>query len=314
MAEPLLSICIPTYNRSKYLKQALEAYASNAAFDEEVEIVVSDNASTDDTQTVCEYYTSRYPNIKYYRNEKNVVDTNFCMALDRGTGKYLKLMNDNLIIEEDGLQYIKEKVKEHLIDRKPLFFVNRQLFHCNGSDDVECANFEDFYKHVSFLVTAIMVFGAWKEDWNNVQDKLKCTKLKLNQDDWSYQMVESHNACVLYSHRYCHSVQLDSQKRTGYNWFEVHVTNYYSILQPYFNKGLVSSEVIRLEKKTYLWELKDPIVTKYIYNILPDWKFDMSGATEILWKNFKGVPFFYIMMLSLPIWGSLKVLMFLKRK
>jgi abequosyltransferase len=47
---PLLSICIPTYNRSQYLKQALETYVSNAAFDDEVEIVISDNASTDNTE------------------------------------------------------------------------------------------------------------------------------------------------------------------------------------------------------------------------------------------------------------------------
>lgn len=314
MRTPLLSICIPTYNRGEILKRSLESYVTNEDFDEDVEIVISDNASTDDTQTICEFYTSRYHNIKYYRNDQNVKDSNFCIALDRGTGRYLKLMNDNLIIEEEGLKYIKECVKNHLIDHKPLFFLNRQSFHCKGADIVECTSFEEYYKNVSFLVTAIMAFGAWKEDWDKVQDKLKCTKLKLNQDDWSYQIVERHNHCALYLHRYCHSVKLDSQRRTGYNWFEVHVTNYYSILQPYFDKNLVSSKVIKLEKTTYLWELRDPIVSKYLYNIQPDWNFDMSGATKILWKYFKGVPFFYGMMLSLPIWGSLKVLLYLKRK
>ena len=44
--KPLLSICIPTFNRASYLKQALDAYVNNTSLNEDVEIVISDNAST----------------------------------------------------------------------------------------------------------------------------------------------------------------------------------------------------------------------------------------------------------------------------
>jgi len=55
MAKPLLSICIPTFNRASFLKVMLQALLPQAAeAGDEVEVVVLDNASTDDTPAVIE--------------------------------------------------------------------------------------------------------------------------------------------------------------------------------------------------------------------------------------------------------------------
>ena len=115
--KPILSICIPTYNRCDYLKKSLEAYVNNSAFDAEVEIVISDNCSTDDTEQLCRTYAKAYPNIKYFRNTENVRDTNFCLALDRATGRYVKLMNDNTVVLEGGLQYMKDTILKNIKER-----------------------------------------------------------------------------------------------------------------------------------------------------------------------------------------------------
>ena len=55
--KPLLSICIPTYNRSGYLEQCLESIVHQERFDE-IEVIISDNCSTDDTEAVCKKYKS----------------------------------------------------------------------------------------------------------------------------------------------------------------------------------------------------------------------------------------------------------------
>ena len=47
--QPLLSICIPTYNRSEQLRRALESLVGQEGFSE-VEVVISDNCSTDGTE------------------------------------------------------------------------------------------------------------------------------------------------------------------------------------------------------------------------------------------------------------------------
>ena len=64
MDKPLLSICIPTYNRSKYLKNSIESIICQQEFlDGKVEIVISDNASEDDTPSAVKAYTDRYSNV-----------------------------------------------------------------------------------------------------------------------------------------------------------------------------------------------------------------------------------------------------------
>lgn len=314
MKRPLLSICIPTYNRATYLKQALESYVNNDAFDDDVEIIISDNASTDETQSVGEDYALRFHNVKYFKNDRNVNDSNFCLALDRASGLYRKLMNDNLKITNAGLKYIKERIKEHLEDKAALFFSNGIIFNHAKEDKVVCNSLGDFVQFLSFNVTAIYCFGGWREDWQNVKNRLRYTQFKLNQDDWAYQIVENKGGAVLYSGQYFQSLTLNNKYRKGYNWFEVHVENYYKILQPYIDRGIVTKNVIKNEKRTYILNLRNQLVICYLFNIYPEWQFDMSGTTKILWKYFKGIPLFYLMMFTLPIWGGIKVLLYHYRK
>ncbi len=57
-----LSICIPTYNHAEHLETMLARLTSLTAFrGDEVEIVISDNASTDATQSVGERFAAKFP-------------------------------------------------------------------------------------------------------------------------------------------------------------------------------------------------------------------------------------------------------------
>lgn len=56
MLLPLLSICIPTYNRAEYLRRTLDSIVSQEDFDSNCEIVTSDNSYTDNTEGVCRNY------------------------------------------------------------------------------------------------------------------------------------------------------------------------------------------------------------------------------------------------------------------
>ena len=63
--KPLLSICVPTYNREIYLQECLDSIISQDSFDEDtIEIIISDNASTDGTQSLIKKYQEKYRNIK----------------------------------------------------------------------------------------------------------------------------------------------------------------------------------------------------------------------------------------------------------
>ena len=62
----LLSICIPTFNRSKLLESALRSVLREFP-NESVEVLILDNASGDDTPEVAELFCRKYGHVRYIR-------------------------------------------------------------------------------------------------------------------------------------------------------------------------------------------------------------------------------------------------------
>ncbi len=108
--KPILSICIPTFNRDSFLRQCLESIVRQ--FDNEqvranVEIVISDNGSSDNTGLVAREYQKNYPNIAYIRNLENLgVDRNILQVVDMARGEYVWLLGDDDALFEDSLPYM----------------------------------------------------------------------------------------------------------------------------------------------------------------------------------------------------------------
>jgi len=87
MIPPLVSIGIPVYNGARFIRQALEHLLAQTYT--HLELVICDNASTDDTGTICQEYAARDARVRYYRNPTNVgLTNNFCLAVARSTGTY----------------------------------------------------------------------------------------------------------------------------------------------------------------------------------------------------------------------------------
>ena len=109
-----LSFNIPTYNRAKFLAISLKKIANQIEelnLQDQVEINLSDNASTDKTKEVWDNCLILHPTIKftYKRNEKNLgPDMNFLSAMNMATGKYSILWGDDDYLKEGGLKRIFE--------------------------------------------------------------------------------------------------------------------------------------------------------------------------------------------------------------
>ncbi len=83
----LVSIGLPVYNGARYLRAALESLLAQDY--EPLELIISDNASTDDTSLICLEYAARDARIRYCRNETNVgAIRNFNLVFELATGKY----------------------------------------------------------------------------------------------------------------------------------------------------------------------------------------------------------------------------------
>lgn len=104
-AVPKLSICIATYNRAEFLGATLRSIIDQVAGD--CEIVVSDNASTDDTETVVAGYACLHERLRYVRQSVNTgLDCNFDRAVMHAQGEYCWLMSDDDLLRPGAVARI----------------------------------------------------------------------------------------------------------------------------------------------------------------------------------------------------------------
>jgi glycosyltransferase involved in cell wall biosynthesis len=91
------TIGIPTYNRAGYLRRSLKAACEQSWGD--VEVVVSDNASTDETPEVVRTYGER---IRYHRNRENIgMWANLVRLTELAGGEYFSWLQDDDLIHHD---------------------------------------------------------------------------------------------------------------------------------------------------------------------------------------------------------------------
>lgn len=105
-ANQFLSIVIPTYNRAEYLDTCLAIHISLAKA-HNIQIFISDNASTDSTRDVVSRHSREYPLLHYYCNDINVgPDENFKRALKYAKTEYVWLLGDAYQIPNEGILFI----------------------------------------------------------------------------------------------------------------------------------------------------------------------------------------------------------------
>lgn len=109
--QPKLTIAIPTYNRLNSLKKSL-GKAIEYSKGKNIEILVSDNASTDGTKEYIASIRKEYPHLNYYRNEKNLgLDGNFLNCMEKAQGKYLLMLSDDDYLLPGAVEKILEAIE-----------------------------------------------------------------------------------------------------------------------------------------------------------------------------------------------------------
>lgn len=114
-SEPLLSICVPTYNRAAKLRSLLHSIVVQCAgLEQEVEIVVSNNASPDDTGGMVRRCSETYP-IVYSRNRTNEgpLRNIQILASTLAKGKFTWLIGDDDLVLPGGVRLVLEVLRKN---------------------------------------------------------------------------------------------------------------------------------------------------------------------------------------------------------
>lgn len=92
--DPLVSIGLPVYNGERFLAQAIESLLGQTLRD--LELIVSDNASTDRTAEICRAYEARDARVRYIRQPVNIgAPRNWNFVAQQARGRYFKWASAN---------------------------------------------------------------------------------------------------------------------------------------------------------------------------------------------------------------------------
>ncbi len=108
--EPLVSVCVPTYNKARYLRKSLDSIINQTYGN--LEIIVSDNPSTDNTEEMVKSFTDE--RMKYYRNPTNIgCYNNYNRCLKVATGEFVAFYHSDDIYELSIVEKEVESLQNH---------------------------------------------------------------------------------------------------------------------------------------------------------------------------------------------------------
>lgn len=117
----VLSVCIPTYNRGKFLENLLNSILENFKdLINNIEICVSDNCSDDNTAEICERYGRKIPNFVYSRNSSNLgFSKNLIKVTDIATAEYVAFIGDDDYFDNDPKKLVLSLQKWRALESPP---------------------------------------------------------------------------------------------------------------------------------------------------------------------------------------------------
>ena len=139
---PKVSLVVPIYNGENYVREAVDSAIAQTY--ENLEIILVNDGSKDNTHTICEEYQKNYPKlIKYFRKENGGVSTALNLAIKNMTGEYFTWLSHDDV-------YYPEKVETQVNILNDFFKQGRDIENVILYSDYELINEKG--KHISNVV------------------------------------------------------------------------------------------------------------------------------------------------------------------
>lgn len=171
-----LSVCIATLNRAAFIGATLESIISQAT--DEVEIVIVDGASTDQTTEVVQQYQAKFPRLNYLRlSVKGGFDRDYDRAVGLARGEYCWLMTDDDLLKPGAIQAVLTAIQKDYslivvnaevrnADLSRLLAPQQLAFHTDRIYAPTDADQERLLADVGFYLTFIGGVVIQRQLWN----------------------------------------------------------------------------------------------------------------------------------------------------
>ena len=252
-----LTIAIPTFNRAEYLELNLRRLAEEMATTDPgaVEVLVSDNCSTDHTQSVVERAIASGLPVRYVRNSENIgSDANIAQCFNLAKGHYVQLLGDDDVYYDGTLSPVLAVLRGEefgAICLRPYGydFDYRSEYPGGGGEEQTFLDVGDFLSKIGPLVTFISSCVINRRVLQNVDARQFC----------GTNLVQVHlllRAALLVRRNLFIGRYIMACKRNnsgGYDFSEVFVERLGKIFDSYVGTGLTQRDIDRFEHSMLLW-------------------------------------------------------------
>lgn len=243
---PVLTVAIPTFNRARYLAKSLRMLCVQAGDNPFVEIFVSDNASTDDTPLVTEFYAKRYANVRIVRQQENIGGANnFAFLRRQARGRFVVTIGDDDYLCHDVVRGMLRAISLH-----PAAAIITMLYASSGYQEEAGEGMDYYLQKVSFNSTYITALIYRTEYVREAVIPEQFAKGFIPQVAVQFEILQRHPSFATFSMRYLlptsgEAVRLTAEERQEWgehvgllNYGKVFIDEYFTILRYYVGKGL----------------------------------------------------------------------------
>jgi abequosyltransferase len=287
----VLSLCIPTYNRLSFLKESLSAVINqiNDKVAPFVEVVISDNASTDGTDEYVKKVMATYPHlqIRYFCSEENLgLDMNVYHVTNNAQGTWVYILSDDDIFLPGGVERLLSLIGKHpsfdafclnmcsfetdtYKGEKPFFNISEDLV-INGKNDIL-----SFLGQTGITYISTIVFRRDAFDDVNHLDKIGT----LIRHSYIYLDTLSKENGLYITQQAFVAGRLNNSG--GYNFFKVFILNFHQLMLYAENLGY-SSMVTEKILTEHFWKFIPYFIVKSKLNRNDTKEIDSLNTKEII--------------------------------
>ena len=167
-----ISIIVPIYNASKYLKKCLDSLVNQTK--KELEFILVNDGSTDDSESIIKSYED--DRIKYFKRSNHGIGKTRNFGISKSTGKYIMFLDSDDYLKTDACEVLYEKIEKEKLD-----LVVCDFYRVNSSVLEEKIN--DF-KNTSLKDNPKLLLDINLAPWNKIyrNDLIKDNKIKFMED------------------------------------------------------------------------------------------------------------------------------------
>lgn len=245
MAQPLLSLCLPTNGISEWVFPVLDSIFSQNIDDTLYEVIVTDNGNNPDFFEKMQDYAKPHTNLIYKKTNAFLFE-NQIEALRSASGDFLKFINHRAVLEPGSLKWMIDFIEKYKTEKPVIYLSNGQL---ELKENVEVNSFDGFVKGIRELASWTTGVGVWKSDFEKIPDDKVYNKISPHSDVlFAERKKEKY---VINDYLWCHEIDISHKKKGSYDLYKAFGIEEFSITLSLYLDGDISIETLKAVKKSY---------------------------------------------------------------